>query len=1022
MSCVLGALRGRLIAKAKTKVPSVNQFSMPSKFGLNSLSIRLSVVTFCICVVTGLIAAMVMLDSERHSLLEAEKQTLASISNRYSQQFEKLLKQKVALAEAANGVVIKALKDTTTEFTQTKPLDVGSDMSIRTDNNYSAAFIPHDGFSERYRRIFPLTAKLWAVLAPTVRQSFFNFYMITKDQFIRISPKDWALAVESDHDFNNDVFYQVALPANNPQGKAVWTPVYYDDIWQRWMTSLIVPIYLDGEFFGATGSDYVLDELFAIFTNLSVLENGRQAMLFDASGNVLAHPQLMEAILRQQGSMNARLQSTDLLNAEVQGIIGQVIATKPAQLAAEYVDNEQKYLIDIRPIKGMNWYLGVFSAEKNMLQSYDKLKVKVFLIFIGVAFLVALLLQQLVYHIGLKRIRELMNAVRYVAKRGWSFDLPAFKKDEIGALGHAFSTMTTEINNLIAGLNQKIEEKDAAEKAANKLSKAVSFSGSGILITDDKLRIEYVNPKLCEMSGHPESFFIDQPLFNMISHEMEFLAADIEEDLKMREHWRGDILLINREQKHLWASLSISPIFQDDRTITNYVCSAQDISFVKESQKKMEQLAYFDVLTGLANRTFFKMQLRKALALSKRGHYSFALIYFDLDEFKRINDTLGHDAGDRLLIEVANRLQLRLRTEDTIARLGGDEFAVLLSGIKDREEAKSIIDTIETMLTKPIKLGSNEVIVSASIGVTLAPFDSAEEETLLKHADLAMYEAKGKGKNTSHFYTADLDLAAKERMVIENELRVAIKDNQLRLYFQPQVDIEHHKVVGFEALVRWQHPQKGMISPARFVPVAETTGQIVEIGQWVLNKACEVLAGLRAKGYGGKVSINISSRQLKDIHLCEQLRQSINQTGIDPTCLDLEITESMLMGDVEAAINQLYDIKKLGVSLAIDDFGTGYSSLSYLKRFPVDTLKIDRSFIKDIPQDHDDMEISSAIIAMAQKLNLKLVAEGVESEAQIEFLRHNHCHVIQGYYFSQPLPDDRLLDFVEQFEQQKAGV
>lgn len=994
----------------------VNHISIPSQFGFSSLSIRLSVVTFIICVVTGLVAAMVMLDSERNSLLEMETQTLATTSNRYAQQFEKLIKQKVDLAVAANKVVTKALQDTTTEFTQTKPLTVGIDKSIRTDDGESAAFIGQNGFSGRYERIFPLTAKLWSVLSPTVRQGFFNFYLISKDHFIRISPKDWALEVESDHDFNHDVFYQVATPENNPSREPVWTPVYYDDIWKRWMTSLIVPVYIDDEFFGVTGSDYVLDELFAIFTNLSVLENGRQAMLFDSSGNVLAHPKIMDVILRQQGSMNSRLESTDLLNAEVQALIDTMIHTHPEQLAESYTDGGEKYLVNIRPIYGMGWYLGVFSAEKDMLKGYEKLKVKIFTIFIGVAFLVALLLQQLVYHIGLKRIRELMNAVRYVAQRGWSFDLPEFKKDEIGALGQAFATMTAEINKLIDGLNEKIEEKHAAEQSAKKLSQAVSFSGSGILITDENLRIEYVNPKMCDMSGHEESFFIGEPLFNMISHEMEFLAADIEDDLKLREHWRGDILLINRDEKHLWTSLSISPILQDDRSITNYVCSAQDISFVKESQKKMEQLAYFDVLTGLANRTFFKMQLRKALALSKRGHYSFALFYFDLDEFKRINDTLGHDAGDQLLIEVANRLQARLRTEDTIARLGGDEFAVLLSGIKDKEEARNIIETIETMLTQPIKLGNNEVIVSASIGVTLAPYDSMEEETLLKHADLAMYEAKEKGKNTSHFYTKDLDFAAKERMVIENELRVAIKEQQLLLYFQPQVDIETQTVVGFEALIRWQHPEKGMISPVRFIPVAETTGQIVQIGEWVLMESCKVLARLQGKGYQGKLSVNISSRQLKDINLCKQLAQSIEQTGIEPSMLDIEITESMLMGDVEAAIKQLHEFKKLGVSLSIDDFGTGYSSLSYLKRFPVDTLKIDRSFIKDIPQDRDDMEISSAIIAMAQKLNLKLVAEGVETLEQIEFLKRNLCHVVQGYFYSQPLPDDQIEGYLEAFE------
>jgi diguanylate cyclase (GGDEF)-like protein/PAS domain S-box-containing protein len=965
--------------------------------------------------VAGLVGAMFMLESEQSKLMEQEKVTLARTSERYAMQFEKLIQQKVNLARAANKVVAKALQDTQTQFTAAAGYEIMADQSVRAQDGYSGAFIPASGINEDSKRIFALTEKLWKILAPIVTQSFFNFYLISNEQFIRITPKEWALEVESDHDFSKDVFYSIATSQNNPAKEPVWTPVYYDDIWKKWMTSLIVPVYIDEQFFGVTGSDFVLDEIFGTFQNLSQVESGREAFLFDAQGNILAHPKLMESILSQQGAMNTRLVSSDLLSDGIHALIEQMIHSHPEQLAGEYFDDNDTYLMNMRPVDGMGWYLGVYNSRKNILVRYEELRFKIIVIFVVVAFLVALLLQQIVYHIGLKRIRELMVAVRHVAQGGWSFELPAFKQDEIGALGQAFATMTTEINKLIKGLNEKIIEKEKAERSANKLSKAVSFSGSGILITDANLIIEYVNPKLCEMSGFEEQFFVGKALFSMISHEMEFLGDDIKDDLQLREHWRGDILLINKNKTQLWASLSISPILQDDKSISNYVCSAQDISFVKESQKKMEQLAYFDVLTGLANRTYFKMQLRKALALSKRGHYSFALFYFDLDEFKRINDTLGHDAGDALLQEVASRLKARLRNEDTIARLGGDEFAVLLSGIKDQDEARSIIETIETMLIQPIKLGNNEVIISASIGVTIAPYDSMEEETLLKHADLAMYEAKEKGKNTSHFYTEDLDFAAKERLVIENELRVAIKEEQLILYFQQQVDIDSEKVVGFEALVRWLHPEKGMISPVRFIPIAETTGQIVEIGEWVLRESCRCLADLQSKGFEGKLSVNISSRQLKDINLCNLLKEVIEETNISADKLDLEITESMLMGDVEAAIAQLYEFKKLGVSLSIDDFGTGYSSLSYLKRFPVDTLKIDRSFIKDIPQDRDDMEISSAIIAMAQKLNLKLVAEGVETAEQIEFLRKNCCHVIQGYYFSQPFPVDQIDGFLEGF-------
>lgn len=980
---------------------------------------RLSLVTFVLCAVAGLAVGMLVLESERRELIESEALMLSATSARYASQFEALIDKKVELAVAANKVVNAALQDKISNFTLKKPYELRADRSVRSSDDYSGAFMPQANFNDDYKRLFALTENLWKTLGPTVVQDFYNFYFITTEDFIRIAPKNWAMEIESNHKFETDIFFSIATAENNPEREPMWTPVYFDDIVEKWMTSLTVPVYYGDRFAGITGSDFVLDEIFGSFVNLAQVENGREAFLFDASGNILAHPHLMEQILNQQGTMNSRLASNDLISDDVRALIEQMIHTHPEELVAEYVDKDKIYQINIRPVNGMGWYLAVFKSNEHTLEHFQTLKTRVLVIFLVVALLVALMLHQIAYQLGLKRVRQLMYAVRDVSySDGWSLNLPPFKNDEIGALGEAFTTMTTEINKLIRGLNEKIEEKALAEQSARKLSKAVSYSGSGILITDANLLIEYVNPKLCEMSGYDTEFFIGKPLFNMISHEMEFLAEDIKDDLKQREHWRGDILLINCQDKHLWASLSISPILQEDRQISSYVCSAQDISFVKESQKKMEQLAYFDVLTGLANRTFFKMQLRKALALSKRGHYSFALIYFDLDEFKRINDTLGHDAGDNLLIEVANRLQSRLRSEDTIARLGGDEFAVLLSGVKDKDEAGSIIETIETMLVKPIRLGNNEVIISASIGATIAPYDSMEEETLLKHADLAMYEAKGRGKNTSHFYTKDLDYAAKERMIIENELRIAIKEKQLLLYFQPQVDIDTKRVVGFEALIRWLHPDKGMIPPDRFIPVAETTGQIVEIGEWVLFESCGVLKRLAKQGFNGKLSVNISSRQLKDVDLCQTLRQVIETSGIEPSRLDLEITESMLMGDVEAAISQLYDFKKLGLCLSIDDFGTGYSSLSYLKRFPVDTLKIDRSFIKDIPSDRDDMEISSAIIAMAQKLNLKLVAEGVETQEQIDFLRRNTCNVIQGYFFSKPIPESEIDGFFAKFNEQ----
>ena len=349
--------------------------------------------------------------------------------------------------------------------------------------------------------------------------------------------------------------------------------------------------------------------------------------------------------------------------------------------------------------------------------------------------------------------------------------------------------------------------------------------------------------------------------------------------------------------------------------------------------------------------------------------------------------------------------------------MGGDEFAVLLSGIDDRDKAAEVAFTIQSTLSQPIRLGSNEVIISASIGITMAGEDSPEEDVLLKHADLAMYEAKALGKNTYYFYNDTLDAAAKERLVIENELRIAIKEQQFELYYQPQIDIRDEQIVGFEALIRWHHPNMGFVAPDKFIPIAETTGLIVELGEWVLWEACAFAQRMALKGHQSNISINLSARQFKDTSLISLLQKVISKTGILPKRVHLELTESMLMGDVEGSIKQMYQLKSLDLSLSIDDFGTGYSSLSYFKRFPLDILKIDRSFIKDIPQDSNDMEITAAIIAMAQKLNLELVAEGVESKEQIAFLKANRCAIVQGYYYSKPIPENEISIMVDKAQE-----
>jgi diguanylate cyclase (GGDEF)-like protein len=378
-------------------------------------------------------------------------------------------------------------------------------------------------------------------------------------------------------------------------------------------------------------------------------------------------------------------------------------------------------------------------------------------------------------------------------------------------------------------------------------------------------------------------------------------------------------------------------------------------------------------------------------------------LYFDVDDFKRVNDNYGHEGGDQMLMEFSARLTEHLRNEDVLARMGGDEFALIMGGAHSEQDVLVMANNILTMMQHPFLIRGQEVQTSTSIGITMSANDEADPEVLLQHADLAMYEAKSLGKNTFHFYTKELNETAKERQTIERALQDAIKNNDLQLHYQPKVDARGNQLIGFEALLRWIDEELGFVSPARFVPIAEQSNLILKLGSWVMEEAIRFASTLESQT---PVSINLSARQFDSGTCVDELRGLLDKYQVDAGMIELEITESHLASDVEDAIEQLKNMKGLGVHISIDDFGTGYSSLSYLKRFPVDTLKIDRSFIKDIPGDTNDVEITGAIIARAQKLGLQVIAEGAETKEQIDFLIDNECYFVQGYYFSKPLPEE----------------
>lgn len=434
----------------------------------------------------------------------------------------------------------------------------------------------------------------------------------------------------------------------------------------------------------------------------------------------------------------------------------------------------------------------------------------------------------------------------------------------------------------------------------------------------------------------------------------------------------------------------------------------------KQAELRLRRLAHYDSLTGLANRSQFRRRLEQALERGARRRSSVALMMIDLDRFKAVNDTLGHQAGDRMLVMVAKRLRACLRDCDKVARLGGDEFTVTLEEVQSPDEAAAIALKIVEAISRPFLVGGQEFYVTPSIGITLHPIDGDNADTLIRNADTAMYQVKAGGRNGFKFFTPAMNELTGERLRMQGALRQAIDRNELVLHYQPKVSLHSGRLQGVEALLRWQRPGGRLSSPAEFIPLAEDTGLILPIGEWVLKAALGQIRRWSELGLPGmRVSVNISPRQFRQCDLAAIVATALSQTGLAGEHLEVEITEGVLMEDTDASVATLQRLKDLGVGIAIDDFGTGYSSLHYLKRFPIDTLKIDHSFVSDIPHDHDDATITQAIIGLARNLRLNVIAEGVETREQLAFLRANHCDTGQGYLFSAPLDTAQMTGYLQ---------
>jgi diguanylate cyclase (GGDEF)-like protein/PAS domain S-box-containing protein len=479
--------------------------------------------------------------------------------------------------------------------------------------------------------------------------------------------------------------------------------------------------------------------------------------------------------------------------------------------------------------------------------------------------------------------------------------------------------------------------------------------------------------------------------------------------LEAHEPFTDFVYRVRHNDQLRWVSISGRPVFRADRSFAGYRGAGRDITIQREAEERIRYLAHNDELTGLMNRSSFQEHIAHTVRQAQRHGRRLAVLFIDLDRFKNINDTLGHDAGDRLLVEVARRLFRCVRESDVVSRWGGDEFVALLEEFGSPNDVVTVARRILDSLARPLLIGSQELVVTASVGISTFPDDGQDAAALLKAADIAMYRAKENGKNNFQYYSPQMNVHTFERLTLESNLRRALERGEFLLHFQPKVGARGQGIVGAEALIRWQHPEMGLVSPMQFIPLAEETGLIVPIGSWVLRTACAQGRAWHTSGLPKvRVAVNISSRQFRNETLVAEVQEVLERTRLEPDLLELEITESMLMHDPEQTVRMLNELTALGIHLAIDDFGTGYSSLAYLKRFPVETLKIDRSFIQDVPDDADDVAITLAILAMARNLRIKVTAEGVETKEQLAFLQEHGCDEIQGYLSGRPLPAEEF--------------
>lgn len=603
---------------------------------------------------------------------------------------------------------------------------------------------------------------------------------------------------------------------------------------------------------------------------------------------------------------------------------------------------------------------------------------------------------------------------------------------QTSAIRKKYDDARESLKNLNSSLEQKVAERTQKLQEQHRyLQSIINGIENPIMVIKDDYNIEIMNTALHENIDFNLVADKEHPKCYEVSHKRTTPCDGSEHPCPLRqvietkeyttvvhEHY-------DKDGDKQYVELSASPLFDNEHNCVGIIESASDITEylgvqdeLREQKDILEYQAHHDALTGLPNRVLFDDRLQQSIEKAKRNREKFAVFFIDLDRFKQINDSLGHKVGDKVLQEVSARINSVIRSEDTLSRLGGDEFTVLMNELKNPQDASVLAQKILDILSEPIRCENQDLYVSSSVGISLFPQDDTDAQNLLKYADAAMYKAKDEGRNNFQFYSAEMTELAFEHVAMETSLRQALVNEEFIVYYQPQINGETGELTGMEALVRWKHPTLGLVHPITFIPLAEETGLIVALDQWVMRTAMKQIVHWYAQGYNpGKVALNLSVKQLNQKDFIETLKKLLKETACKPEWIELEVTESQIMTNPDEAIKILKKINEMGIQLAIDDFGTGYSSLSYLKRLPIDKLKIDQSFISELPSDDEDVSITKAVIALSKSLNLRVIAEGVEVKEQRDFLVENGCNSIQGFFYGKPMSASSLEKFLTKKKQ-----